>query len=172
MATEEPSSAGSVTNGVGQNSPSTSAHHNHHGGVASLSVESLVETLPNSIDEAGSKLEFKSTEEKDAFLIFRALCKLSMKNLPDAPDPKSHELRSKLLSLEMILLVLQNFNAPLSDKHSFIFSIRHFLCVALTQNAVSQIISVFEKALAIFVQLVNKFRVHLKRQIEVTFINN
>uniref|UniRef100_A0A914Q7K8 Uncharacterized protein n=1 Tax=Panagrolaimus davidi TaxID=227884 RepID=A0A914Q7K8_9BILA len=171
VATEEPSSSGSLTNGIAQNSPSTSAatHHNPHAGVASLSVESLVETLPNSIDEAGSKLEFKSTEEKDAFLIFRALCKLSMKNLPDAPDPKSHELRSKLLSLEMILLVLQNFNAPLSDKHSFIFAIRHFLCVALTQNAVSQIIAVFEKALAIFVQLVNRFRVHLKRQIEVFF---
>uniref|UniRef100_A0A915ESL1 SEC7 domain-containing protein n=1 Tax=Ditylenchus dipsaci TaxID=166011 RepID=A0A915ESL1_9BILA len=93
-----------------------------------------------------------------------------MKQLPNDPDPRSHELRSKLLSLEMILLVMQNFNCTtLSDKHSFIFAIRHFLCVALTHNAVSPIISVFEKALAIFVHLVNKLKVHLKRQVEVFF---
>lgn len=34
------------------------------------------------------KLEFNSIEEKDAFLIFRALCKLSMKHLPDEQDPR------------------------------------------------------------------------------------
>jgi hypothetical protein len=34
------------------------------------------------------KLEFNSIEEKDAFLIFRALCKLSMKHLPDDQDPR------------------------------------------------------------------------------------
>jgi hypothetical protein len=34
------------------------------------------------------KLEFATMEEKDAFLIFRALCKLSIKQLPDDQDPK------------------------------------------------------------------------------------
>jgi len=117
-----------------------------------------------------SRLEFKSMEEKDAFLIFRALCKLSMKQLPDEPDPKSHELRSKLLSLDMILQVLQNLHrTPLPPNHSFVFAIRHFLCVALTQNASSPIIAVFEKALAIFVQLVGKMKIHLRRQLEVFF---
>lgn len=168
ITTEDPSSSRSFTNGVGQHSPSTSVQHNHSA-LASLSVENLADTIPNSIDEASSQLQFKNAEEKDAFLIFRSLCKLSIKEITDS-DPKSHELRSKLLSLEMILLVLQNFNAPLHDNHSLIFSIRHYLCGALTKNAVSPIISVFEKALAIFVQLVNKFRVHLKRQIEVLLI--
>jgi brefeldin A-inhibited guanine nucleotide-exchange protein len=41
---------------------------------------------------------------KDCFLVFRSLCKLSMKPLPDGPpDPKSHELRSKILSLQLLL---------------------------------------------------------------------
>lgn len=124
--------------------------------------------MGDSSDELNNhRLDFRTAEEKDAFLIFRALCKLSMKDLPENPDPKSHELRSKLLSLEMILLVVQNFNTALPDKHSFVFAIRHWLCVALTKNAVSPIVSIFEKALAIFVQLVNKFKVHLKKQIEV-----
>lgn len=69
----------------------------------------------------------------------------------------------------MILLIIQNFNMQLTEKHSFYFAIRHFLCLALTSNAVSPIIDVFEKALAIFVQLVNKLKTHLKRQIEVWF---
>ncbi|KAF7638012.1 SEC7 domain-containing protein [Meloidogyne graminicola] len=116
------------------------------------------------------KLEFNSIEEKDAFLIFRALCKLSMKHLPDDQDPKSHELRSKILSLEMILLVMEHINGhPLPDHHSFVYAIRHFLCVALTQNAVSPTISVFEKALSIIVQLINKWKLHLKKQLEVFF---
>lgn len=36
-----------------------------------------------------SQTEFKSIEEKDAFLILRSLCRLSMKQLPEDPDPKS-----------------------------------------------------------------------------------
>ncbi|KAI1715915.1 sec7 domain-containing protein [Ditylenchus destructor] len=120
------------------------------------------------------RIEFKTVEEKDAFLIFRALCKLSMKELPKDPDPTSHELRSKLLSLDMILLIMQNVDATsLPEKHSFIMALKNTkennLCVALTHNAVSPIISVFEKALAIFVHLVNKFKGHLKKQIEVFF---
>uniref|UniRef100_A0A914LSY1 SEC7 domain-containing protein n=1 Tax=Meloidogyne incognita TaxID=6306 RepID=A0A914LSY1_MELIC len=114
------------------------------------------------------KLEFNSIEEKDAFLIFRALCKLSMKHLPDEQDPRSHELRSKILSLEMILLVMEHINGqPLPDHHSFVYAIRHFLCVALTQNAVSPTITVFEKALSIIVQLINKWKSHLKKTIGI-----
>jgi brefeldin A-inhibited guanine nucleotide-exchange protein len=69
----------------------------------------------------------------------------------------------------MIQLIIQNFNAQLPDNHSFVYAIRHFLCVALTHNAVSPIITVFERALTIFVQLVFKWKIHLKKQLEVFF---
>uniref|UniRef100_A0A7E4WE95 SEC7 domain-containing protein n=1 Tax=Panagrellus redivivus TaxID=6233 RepID=A0A7E4WE95_PANRE len=164
IAENERSSASSMVNG-GIHSPAPPP-------VSHLSVEGLAEHLPSpsAVDEAGAKLDFQSPEEKDAYLIFRSLCKLSAKALPsEGIDKNSTEMRSKLLSLDMILLVVQNFNAPLSDQHSFVVAIRLYLCVALTQNAVSPYIPVFEKSLAIFVQLVNKFRVHLKRQIEVFF---
>ncbi|CEF68473.1 LD29171p [Strongyloides ratti] len=115
------------------------------------------------------QVSFSCPEEKDAFLLFRALCRLSMKALPDNPDFKSHELRSKLLSLEMLLLIIQNFHINLPDKHCLVFAIRHYLCVALSKNSVSPFINVFEKSLAIFVLLVNKFKTHLKLQIEVFF---
>lgn len=69
----------------------------------------------------------------------------------------------------MILLIVQNFNIQLTERHSFLYLIRKYLCLAVTHNAVSPIISVFEKALAIFVQMVNKFKAHLKRPIEVKY---
>ena len=41
--------------------------------------------------------------QRDAFLVFRSLCKLSMKPLPDPfPAEDSIELRSKLLSLQLL----------------------------------------------------------------------
>ena len=58
--------------------------------------------------------KFANIYQKDAFLIFRSLCKLSMKPLPEGPpDPKSHELRSKVLSLQLILSVVQNDLRPI-----------------------------------------------------------
>jgi hypothetical protein len=41
---------------------------------------------------------FANVYQHDAFLVFRSLCKLSMKDVSEAvlADPKSHELRSKV----------------------------------------------------------------------------
>lgn len=44
-------------------------------------------------EEPNAKLEFKTPEEKDAFLIFRALCKLSEKPLPENADPRLRMFR-------------------------------------------------------------------------------
>ena len=61
-------------------------------------IEALVDNL-NLLNPADEN--FKNLLQKDAFLVFRSLCKLSMKPLPEGnPDPKSHELRSKILSLQ------------------------------------------------------------------------
>lgn len=107
---------------------------------------------------------------KDAFLVFRALCKLSMKPLPDGtPDPKSHELRSKILSLHLLLSILQNAGPVFRGNEMFITAIKQYLCVALSKNGVSSIPEVFELSLAIFLALLSNFKMHLKMQIEVFF---
>ena len=42
-----------------------------------------------SSSQAGGQMVFAHVLQKDAFLVFRSLCKLSMKQLSDAPlDPK------------------------------------------------------------------------------------
>ncbi|XP_053322156.1 brefeldin A-inhibited guanine nucleotide-exchange protein 1 [Spea bombifrons] len=114
--------------------------------------------------------KFSHILQKDAFLVFRSLCKLSMKPLSDGPpDPKSHELRSKVLSLQLLLSILQNAGPIFKTNEMFINAIKQYLCVALSKNGVSSVPEVFELSLSIFLTLLSNFKLHLKMQIEVFF---
>ncbi|XP_024148796.1 brefeldin A-inhibited guanine nucleotide-exchange protein 2 [Oryzias melastigma] len=117
-----------------------------------------------------SSARFSHILQKDAFLVFRSLCKLSMKPLADGPpDPKSHELRSKIVSLQLLLSVLQGAGPVFRTHEMFVNAIKQYLCVALSKNGVSSVPEVFELSLAIFLTLLSHFKVHLKMQIEVFF---
>ncbi|CAG2167672.1 unnamed protein product, partial [Oppiella nova] len=134
------------------------------------SSESIETTDSSAISSDTIHLSFTHVLQKDAFLVFRSLCKLSMKPLPDGhPDPKSHELRSKILSLQLILSILQNSGPVFQSSDMFAVAIKQYLCVALSKNGVSNVPEVFELSLAIFLALLHKFKVHLKMQIEVFF---
>uniref|UniRef100_A0A8C4HSK4 ADP-ribosylation factor guanine nucleotide-exchange factor 2 (brefeldin A-inhibited) n=1 Tax=Dicentrarchus labrax TaxID=13489 RepID=A0A8C4HSK4_DICLA len=118
----------------------------------------------------GIAARFSHILQKDAFLVFRSLCKLSMKPLADGPpDPKSHELRSKIVSLQLLLSVLQGAGPVFRTHEMFVNAIKQYLCVALSKNGVSSVPEVFELSLAIFLTLLSHFKVHLKMQIEVFF---
>uniref|UniRef100_W5M5H3 ARF guanine nucleotide exchange factor 2 n=1 Tax=Lepisosteus oculatus TaxID=7918 RepID=W5M5H3_LEPOC len=113
---------------------------------------------------------FSHILQKDAFLVFRSLCKLSMKPLADGPpDPRSHELRSKVVSLQLLLSVLQSAGPVFRTHEMFVNAIKQYLCVALSKNGVSSVPDVFELSLAIFLTLLSNFKIHLKMQIEVFF---
>ncbi|KAJ8959328.1 hypothetical protein NQ318_022014 [Aromia moschata] len=141
------------------------------------SVTSSIPRIPSqesmdtqSENDSAVTAKFTHILQKDAFLVFRALCKLSMKPLPDGtPDPKSHELRSKILSLQLLLSILQNAGPVFRSNEMFITAIKQYLCVALSKNGVSSIPKVFELSLAIFLALLSNFKLHLKMQIEVFF---
>uniref|UniRef100_A0A4W4GEP7 SEC7 domain-containing protein n=1 Tax=Electrophorus electricus TaxID=8005 RepID=A0A4W4GEP7_ELEEL len=114
--------------------------------------------------------KFSHILQKDAFLVFRSLCKLSMKPLSDGPpDPKSHELRSKVLSLQLLLSILQNAGPIFKTNEMFTNAIKQYLCVALSKNGVSSVPEVFDLSLSIFLTLLSNFKTHLKMQIEVFF---
>ncbi|RZF39341.1 hypothetical protein LSTR_LSTR000862 [Laodelphax striatellus] len=120
--------------------------------------------------EAKLPAQFTHILQKDAFIVFRALCKLSMKPLPDGqPDPKSHELRSKILSLSLLLSILQSAGPVFRSNAMFVTAIKQYLCVALSKNGVSSVPEVFRLSLAIFLALLSRFKMHLKMQIEVFF---
>eukprot|EP01134_Creolimax_fragrantissima_P004638 CFRG4638T1 len=86
-----------------------------------------------------------------------------------ALDMRSPEARSKVLSLELILLVLQNSGKVFQTHSEFIDLVRKSLCISLSKNGVSPIPQVFELSLAVFLCLLVSFKVHLKAQIEVFF---
>ncbi|CAK1361315.1 Protein transport protein SEC7 [Cercospora beticola] len=118
---------------------------------------------------------------KDAFLIFRAMCKLSTKALrvEDAVDVKSQGMRSKLLSLHIVHTVLFNhsivFTSPYSTIRSssnteptgFVHAIKQYLCLSLSRNGASSINKVFEVSAEIFSLMMRHLRSHLKRELEV-----
>lgn len=118
---------------------------------------------------------------KDAFLIFRSMCKLSTKALAidSANDLKSHMVRSKLLSLHMISTILNRHitvftspkavirSSPSSPGIQFMQATKQYLCYALSRNAVSHIPQVFEVSCEIFWRMMSSLRTHLKKEIEV-----
>ena len=118
---------------------------------------------------------------KDAFLIFRAMCKLSTKALriEDAVDVKSQGMRSKLLSLHIIHSVLFNHSVVFTSPHATIRSssnteptgftqaAKQYLCLSLSRNGASSINKVFEVSAEIFALMMKHLRSQLKRELEV-----
>ncbi|KAJ7276370.1 sec7 guanine nucleotide exchange factor [Mycena haematopus] len=118
---------------------------------------------------------------KDAFLVFRALCKLTMKplNTESERDLKSHAMRSKLLSLHLVLTILNSHMPLFVDPSAIIYSnssheattfvqaINQYLCLSLSRNAVSPVPQVFEISVEIFWRVLSGMRTKLKKEIEV-----
>jgi brefeldin A-inhibited guanine nucleotide-exchange protein len=118
---------------------------------------------------------------KDAFLVFRAMCKLSTKTVrrEEEVDIKSQGMRSKLLSLHIIHTVLFNHFAVFTDPHAtirsssnqepteFTHAVKQYLCLSLSKNAASSARPVFEVSAEIFWLMVRYLRSELKRELEV-----
>ncbi|KAG9017973.1 guanine nucleotide exchange protein for ADP-robosylation factor [Tulasnella sp. 427] len=118
---------------------------------------------------------------KDAFLVFRALCKLTMKplNSESERDAKSHAMRSKLLALQLVLQILDSHLPIFVDSTSIIYSSssdertpflqasKQYLCLSLSRNAVSPVNQVFEISVEIFWRVLMGMRTKLKKEIEV-----
>lgn len=173
----------SVPNGTEENAVQEAPEATASGKVTLQSFENR-----KSFDGAAEKssLNEVSLEElhiKDAFLVFRALCKLSMKSIPadSTNDLKSHSMRSKLLSLQLVNGIINShlavFTSPhvalysSSNNHStpFIDASKQYLCLALSRNAVSPVKEVFEISCSMFYKIVIGMRDLLKKEIEVFF---
>ncbi|KAF8913871.1 hypothetical protein CPB84DRAFT_1669746 [Gymnopilus junonius] len=118
---------------------------------------------------------------KDAFLVFRALCKLTMKplNAESERDLKSHGMRSRLLSLQLVLTVLNShmplfvdpsaiiYSSSTNEATTFVQAINQYLCLCLSRNAVSSVPQVFEISVEIFWRVLSGMRTKMKKEIEV-----
>ncbi|KAI4278381.1 MAG: hypothetical protein L6R38_005269 [Xanthoria sp. 2 TBL-2021] len=135
-------------------------------------------------DDESSSLDEDEEDEiyvKDAFLIFRSMCRLSTKILSQdqQQDVKSSNMRSKLISLSIIRTLLNNnmavFTSPLvvirsstnNEPTSFGQAINQYLRLSLSRNGASSVRQVFETCSEIFWLILKDMRVMLKREIEV-----
>lgn len=82
---------------------------------------------------------------------------------------RSHELRSKLLSLQLLLSVVQNAGPVFRQHPVFLSVVRQCLCVALSRDGASPVTEVAELSLALFLALLANFKTQLKKQIEVSY---
>ncbi|ETV92066.1 hypothetical protein H310_13588 [Aphanomyces invadans] len=136
---------------------------------------------------------FPSLFHKDAFLLFRSLCRISMRSLaedaastgssaspglsnsnPNGPPQGSDDpfaFQSKLVSLDLLLSILNNGGPTFRDSERFITLIKQYLCVSLLQNCTSNYTQIVELSLRVFVVLIAQFKAHLKSEMEV-FITN
>eukprot|EP00551_Chaetoceros_affinis_P004309 CAMPEP_0203668256 /NCGR_PEP_ID=MMETSP0090-20130426/4937_1 /ASSEMBLY_ACC=CAM_ASM_001088 /TAXON_ID=426623 /ORGANISM="Chaetoceros affinis, Strain CCMP159" /LENGTH=2105 /DNA_ID=CAMNT_0050532651 /DNA_START=189 /DNA_END=6503 /DNA_ORIENTATION=+ len=129
---------------------------------------------------------FASRFHTDSYLLFRALCKLSAKLLPedmnDASSVGSNRkniftsnaqptdpmaTKTKILSLRLILSVFENCGPAFRNGEKFIYAVQNFLCVSLVKNSMSNNPNVAHLSLKVFLLLVYKFKQHLKAEIEV-----
>jgi brefeldin A-inhibited guanine nucleotide-exchange protein len=123
--------------------------------------------LPPSLVASGNlrlKISVKFIQlQKDAYAVFKALCKLSSRPLPEPTEPLA--LRSKSLSLELILSVLENAGATFRTAPQFIKLVKDDLVMSLLKNSVTPIESIFRLSSSIFVILVAHFKLQLKKEI-------
>ncbi|XP_051145511.1 brefeldin A-inhibited guanine nucleotide-exchange protein 2-like [Andrographis paniculata] len=106
---------------------------------------------------------------RDAFLVFRALCKLSMKTPPkDAiSDPKA--MKGKIVALELLKILLENAGEVFRTSERFLDAIKQYLCLSLLKNSASNLMIIFQLSCSILLSLVSRFRAGLKAEIGVFF---
>lgn len=89
-------------------------------------------------------------------------------------DLRSHAMRSKLLSLHLILTILHNYmplfvdptviihSASREEQTPFIVAIKQYLCLSLSRNGLSPVLNVFELSCEIFWRMLSGMRTKLK----------
>ncbi|XP_071741489.1 brefeldin A-inhibited guanine nucleotide-exchange protein 2-like [Rutidosis leptorrhynchoides] len=106
---------------------------------------------------------------RDAFLVFRALCKLSMKTLPKDALADPQLMRGKIVALELLKILLENAGDVFRTSERFLGAIKQYLCLSLLKNSASTLIVVFQLSCSIFISLLSRFRSGLKAEIGVFF---
>ncbi|XP_065039957.1 brefeldin A-inhibited guanine nucleotide-exchange protein 2-like isoform X1 [Musa acuminata AAA Group] len=128
-----------------------------------LGPEGVVDRDDEAEVQIGNKLR------RDAFLVFRALCKLSMKTPPKEAVADPALMKGKIVALELLKILLENAGAVFRTSERFLGAIKQYLCLSLLKNSASAHLIVFQLSCSIFMSLVSRFRPGLKAEIGVFF---
>ncbi|KAL4354152.1 hypothetical protein GQ457_06G003710 [Hibiscus cannabinus] len=106
---------------------------------------------------------------EDGFIVFKNLCKLSMKfSSLENPDDQIL-LRGKILSLELLKVIMDNGSSIWLSNERFLNAVKQFLCLSLLKNSALSVMSIFELQCSIFMSLLTKYRSGLKAEIGIFF---
>ncbi|CCI47299.1 unnamed protein product [Albugo candida] len=139
-----------------------------------------------------SQSSFSSVLHKDAFLLFRSLCRISMRSIaedasfstnvpsnPSTPTPLTASnvthncnddpfaFQSKILSLELVLFIINHAGPSFRQGDRFIHAIRQYLCQSLLQNCTSNNTNIVGLSLQLFLILIQHFKRFLRAEIEI-----
>lgn len=105
--------------------------------------------------------------ETDAFLVFRSLCKLAKK--PSSEINGAALVRSKVLSLQLLKIIIENAGKAFSSNARFADVAREYLCDAVVSNATPSVPEAYQLSCSIFLTLLTRYRAHLKAEIGFFF---
>uniref|UniRef100_M8AWF1 Brefeldin A-inhibited guanine nucleotide-exchange protein 2 n=1 Tax=Aegilops tauschii TaxID=37682 RepID=M8AWF1_AEGTA len=127
-------------------------------------LDKAVELEDGKKVSGGIDLDTMNIIQRDALLLFRTLCKMSMKEESDEVATKT-----RLLSLELLQGLLEGVSDLFAKNFHFIDSVKAYLSYALLRASVSSSPVVFQYATRIFSVLLLRFRESLKGEIGVFF---
>ncbi|KAE8992320.1 hypothetical protein PF011_g17592 [Phytophthora fragariae] len=129
---------------------------------------------------------FPSVLHKDAFLLFRSLCRISMRSVADdspaangansslagnaangANPEDPFAFQSKILSLELVKEIVENAGPSFRRGERFVHAIRQYLCQSLLQNCTSNYTQIVSLSLQVFLVLLRNFKRHLKTELDI-----
>lgn len=145
---------------------------------AEENVETEVKVVEDSkadmkTEEKSDGLEVSGGREsmlrEDGFMLFKNLCKLSMKFSSQEHSDDEILLRGKILSLELLKVIMDNSGSVWRSNESFLNIIKQFLCLSLLKNSALSVMTIFQLLCSIFMSLLSKFRSGLKAEIGIFF---
>ncbi|KAJ0076532.1 hypothetical protein Patl1_35588 [Pistacia atlantica] len=128
---------------------------------------------------------------EDGFVLFKNICKLSMKYSSQENPDDQILLRGKILSLELLKVIMDNAGPiwrsndrqflilasiclcfvlyTITQEIMFLSAIKQFLCLSLLKNSALSVMAIFQLQCCIFTSLLSKYRSGLKAEIGIFF---
>ena len=99
--------------------------------------------------------------QTDAYLLLRALIRISKKPLPSPPDPSAVD--SKLLSLDLLLSIMRQPGPTFRSSAQFVSYVKVEVVDCILKNSDASIEPLFSLSSTLFVYLVKHFKAHLHK---------
>ncbi|WOH07868.1 hypothetical protein DCAR_0727302 [Daucus carota subsp. sativus] len=141
--------------------------HNLAGASDIKGLEAVLDKAINLEDgkrTRGIDLESMDIAQRDALLLFRTLCNMSIKEDSDEVTTKTC-----ILSLELLQGLVEGVSHSFTKNFNFIDSVKAYLSYALLRASISQSPAIFQYASGIFFVLLLRFRECLKGEIGIFF---